>query len=111
MYSKNLIAGTLQPIILKLLAQHKRMYGYEITQKVKELTRGKIEITEGALYPALHKLEAEGILRTEKEYVGKRIRKYYTLTKSGNASVKERVSEFSDFMATVRILLNAKATT
>ena len=38
------------------------MYGYEITQKVKELTKNKIQITEGALYPLLHKLEAEGIV-------------------------------------------------
>jgi PadR family transcriptional regulator, regulatory protein PadR len=110
MYSKDLIKGTLQTIILKLLEQNKRMYGYEITQRVKELTKGKIEITEGALYPTLHKLEAAGILRTEKKFIGKRVRKYYTLTKAGTSVVTEKVNELADFLSTIRILLNSKAT-
>ena len=55
MYSKNLIKGTLQTIVLKQLEENGRMYGYEITQKVKEISDHKIEITEGALYPTLHK--------------------------------------------------------
>ena len=108
MYSKELIKGTLQPIILKLLEENGRMYGYEITQHVKEISEGKIEITEGALYPTLHKLESEGILVTEKEFIGKRLRKYYTLTKAGKASVRLRVAELSDFMGTLHVLLNPK---
>ncbi|WP_417602382.1 PadR family transcriptional regulator [Owenweeksia hongkongensis] len=109
MYSKNLIKGTLQPILLKLLEENGRMYGYEITQKVKELTDGKIEVTEGALYPTLHKLEAEGVLTTEKEYIGKRVRKYYTLTTSGNFVVTQKVNELNDFMSTIGLILNSKA--
>lgn len=108
MYSKQLIKGTLQPIILKLLADNGRMYGYEITQRVKELTHGKIEITEGALYPTLHRLEADGVLTTEKEFIGKRVRKYYTLTKSGNSLVIEKVNEFNDFLSTMQLILNPK---
>ncbi len=110
MYSNNLIKGTLQPIILKLL-ESGRMYGYEITQKVKELSDGKIEITEGALYPALHKLEADGILKTEKEYIGKRVRKYYSLSDDGAAVATAKVTEFSDFMQTVSSILSPKAKT
>lgn len=109
MYSKNLIKGTLQPILLKLLEENGRMYGYEITQKVKELTQGKIEITEGALYPTLHKLEADGVLKTEKEYIGKRVRKYYTLTSTGHSLVTKKVDELTDFMSTVGLILNSKA--
>ena len=70
MYSKDLIKGTLKPIILNLLEKYGRMYGYEITQRVKELSGGQIEITEGALYPMLQKLEADGILSTEQEFIG-----------------------------------------
>jgi PadR family transcriptional regulator, regulatory protein PadR len=105
MYSKELLKGTLQPIILNLLKENKRMYGYEMTQRVKELTNGKIEITEGALYPTLHKLESEGVLRVEEEYIGKRVRKYYMLTKTGTLVVKEKVKELNDFLATINILL------
>jgi len=102
MYSKEIIKGTLKPIILKLLQENKRMYGYEITQSVKELTANKIQITEGALYPLLHKLEAEGVVFTEKENIGKRIRKYYALTPSGVEKTKELVEEFIDFMSTMK---------
>lgn len=108
MYSKDLIKGTLKPIILKLLQEQGRMYGYEITQKVKDITNGKIEITEGALYPTLHKLEAEGIVTTEKEYIGKRVRKYYTLTSSGNSTVTQKVGELTDFLSTMRMIFNPK---
>jgi PadR family transcriptional regulator PadR len=110
MYSKNLLTGTLQPIILKLLEQHDRMYGYEITQKVKELSKGKIEITEGALYPALHKLEADGILKTEREFIGKRVRKYYYLSNSGIGLASSRIAELKDFMQTLNAILSPKTT-
>lgn len=108
MYSKELIKGTLKPIILKLLKENGRMYGYEITQKVKLLSDGRIEITEGALYPLLHKLEKEKIVSVKKEMIGKRVRKYYSLTKSGKAVMVEKVNELSDFMNTVGGILTAK---
>ncbi len=108
MYSKELIKGTLQTIILQLLADNGRMYGYEITQWVKGQTDEKIQITEGALYPTLHKLEAEGYVVTEKVSIGKRIRKYYVLTKDGKEQAESRVNEFSDFLQTMQSLLNLK---
>ena len=92
-----------------MLTENKRMYGYEITQKVKELTANKIQITEGALYPTLHALEADGILITETEFIGKRVRKYYSLSKEGKAKSKEKVNEFADFMNTMKFLLDIKS--
>lgn len=108
MYSKELTKGTLLPIILKLLGNAEKMYGYEITQKVKDLTRGKIDISEGALYPILHKLEADGILETEKVFIGKRVRKYYRVTREGNKAVEEVTKELNDFIATLSIIFNEK---
>lgn len=107
MYSKEIIKGTLKPIILKLLNDNGRMYGYEITSRVKALTGDKIQITEGALYPLLHKLEAEKIVTTEKEYIGKRVRKYYALTPEGQNVAENTVVEFLDFMVTIKALLNS----
>ena len=92
------LKGNLQMIILKLLADHGKMYGYEITAKVRELSGGEIVLTEGALYPSLHKLEAEGYLKTETIPLGKRIRKYYMLTETGKSTVKGRINEFLDFI-------------
>jgi DNA-binding PadR family transcriptional regulator len=108
MYSKELVKGTLKTIILKLLSDSDKMYGYEITQKVKELTGGKIQLTEGALYPTLHAMEAQGILTTDVVNVGNRIRKYYTVTSAGKKIARDKVSEFSDFMDTMIFLLDLK---
>lgn len=108
MYSKELLKGTLQTIILKLLQENGRMYGYEMTQRVKEQTGGKIQLTEGALYPSLHKLEAEGLLTTDTVTVGKRIRKYYALTPKGSIQTTSKLEEFANFMSTMKFLLNPK---
>ena len=110
-YSSELIKGTLKTIVLKLLSDNKKMYGYEITQRVKELTGDKIQITEGALYPTLHALEEDGLVTTETEYIGKRVRKYYKLSTTGKAKTKEKVSELADFMDTMRFLLDIKIKT
>ena len=108
MYSKELLKGTLKTIILKLLSDSEKMYGYEITQKVKELTSGKIQLTEGALYPTLHAMEAQGILTTDVVNVGNRIRKYYSVTSEGKIVANDKVNEFSDFMDTMIFLLDLK---
>jgi len=110
MYNKELTKGTLQPIILKLISERDRMYGYEITQEVKTLTLGKIDISEGALYPILHKLEARGILETDKVYIGKRVRKYYKVTKEGKKAVEEITKELSNFIETLNIIFKPKPT-
>lgn len=109
MHSPELLKGTLQTIVLKVLKDHGKMYGYEITQRVKELSEGRILLTEGALYPTLHKLEAEGLLKTEVVNIGKRIRKYYLLTAPGKVLAKDRVAEFMDFINTMNAVLQVKA--
>ena len=110
-FSSELIKGTLKTIVLKLLADNDRMYGYEITQRVKELTLDKIQITEGALYPTLHALESDGLVTTEAEYMGKRVRKYYKLSPSGKTKAQEKISELADFMDTMQFLLDIKIKT
>jgi PadR family transcriptional regulator PadR len=107
-YSSELLKGTLKTIVLKLLASNKKMYGYEITQKVKEATQDKIQITEGALYPTLHALEADGLVTTEVEYIGRRVRKYYSLSPEGRVTAKEKVKELAAFMQTMALLLDIK---
>lgn len=107
-YSTELLKGTLKTIVLKLLSDNKKMYGYEITQRVKELTLDKIQITEGALYPTLHALEADGLVTTEVEYIGKRVRKYYSLSPAGKSKAREKVKEMASFIETMVSLLDIK---
>ena len=108
MSNKKLYRGSLSTIILKLLGDNGRMYGYEITQKVKALTAGELQITEGALYPALHKLEGDGHLKVEFERVNNRMRKYYSLTEDGTKEVASKLSEMEQFIQTMQQLMRPK---
>ncbi len=84
------------------------MYGYEIMQKVKEISKGEMTITEGALYPALHKLEADGHLSVSFQKEKNRLRKYYSLTPDGKAQSKKQVEELSNFFKNMITLLDLK---
>lgn len=108
MKNSQLYKGSLNTIIMKLLEENGKMYGYEITQKVKAITLGELNITEGALYPALHKLEAEGILDVEMEKVDNRMRKYYKLTEKGTTETVNRLSELEDFIRNMQSLVSPK---
>jgi PadR family transcriptional regulator, regulatory protein PadR len=105
MNSKELIKGTLRVITLKLLAENKRMYGYEITQRVKELSNGEIELTFGALYPTLHKLEAEGLLTTKTVIIDSRARKYYSLTSQGSKMATSELTGYLNFANAMKLVL------
>lgn len=107
MYSKELLKGTLSAIILKLLSEQERMYGYEIYTKVKDLSDGKIILKDGSLYPALQKMHQDGLLSFKEEEVGGRVRKYYYITKAGKKEKTVFVEELRDFMNTMnRIVFN-----
>lgn len=108
MSNSKLYKGSLTTIILKLLSQNDKMYGYEITQKVKGLTNGELQITEGALYPALHKLEAEGVLEVEVMRVDNRLRKYYKLTEKGEEEAVNRLEELAAYIKNMQVLFNPK---
>ncbi len=106
MIASDLIKGSLKTIVLKLLKENGRMYGYEITRKVEDLTTGKIKLTYGALYPVLHKLEKEGVLVTESENFNNRIRIYYSLTEEGHSVVAERLKEMKEFIESLQKIVD-----
>ena len=110
MNTTELLKGTLGTIILRLLSEKGRMYGYEITQLVKEMSDEKVLVKEGSLYPALHKLEAEGLVVAEEVYLGKRVRKYYTLTQPGKSAAQASVDELLDFLQTIHNLITVQPT-
>jgi len=108
MYSKELLKGTISAIILKLLDENEKMYGYQIAQKVKEMSDNKILIKEGSLYPALHKLKNDGLVTIETVNIGKRIRRYYRLTSMGAMVKQEKVTEIEDFISTINKIFSYK---
>jgi len=111
MFSRELLKGTLTVIILKLLSEKEKMYGYEMSLRVKELTEGKITLKDGSLYPALQKLTNDGLLSFKEENVGGRIRKYYFLTKSGQKEKSASLKELKEFFTTINKIVFPKTTT
>ena len=108
MGNTSLFKGSLTTVVLKLLKEQGQMYGYEITQKVRAATNGKFQITEGALYPTLHKLEAEGILEVEVVKVDNRLRKYYRLTEKGTTETAKKISELQEYLEALQGIVQLK---
>ncbi len=87
MLSKELVAASTVPLVLSVLTDGES-YGYELIQKVRELSGGGIEWTEGMLYPVLHWMEKEKLIEsTWKEGDSGRKRKYYRLLKDGKKAL------------------------
>lgn len=108
MSTQPIIKGSLIAIILKLLDENGRMYGYEMTRAVEQKTKGQMAITEAALYPALHKLEADGVVQTEVEKKDGRLRKYYSLTTKGKKETKSEIDALQQAIQNLQLLLAPK---
>ncbi len=86
--SKTLVAATAKPMILSLLSRGES-YGYKILQDVLKLSGGTLAWSEALLYPVLHKLEKDGLIRSRwGSSEEKRMRKYYSLTESGRLELE-----------------------
>ena len=89
MIPKELVAASTVPLVLSVLTEGEN-YGYALIQRVRELSGGKIEWTEGMLYPVLHWMEKEDLIESEwREADTGRKRKYYWLRKEGRKALKE----------------------
>ena len=87
MVSKELIAASTRPLVLSVLAKGES-YGYAIIQRVRELSGGELQWSEGMLYPVLHRLEREKlILSSWKTSDNGRRRKYYRLSAKGTRAI------------------------
>lgn len=105
----SLLKGTLSTLVLKLLADNGQMYGYEVIQRIKDSSDGQMKITEGALYPSLHKLEQNGYLETERRSVSGRVRKYYSLSAKGQRAATDKILELKEFLASVQSIIQPKS--
>ena len=99
---KDLIAASSTPIVLAILAEGDS-YGYAIIQRVRELSGGRIEWTDGMLYPVLHRLERLGNVeaRWETAETGRK-RKYYRITEGGKAQLAAEREQWQAVDATLR---------
>jgi DNA-binding PadR family transcriptional regulator len=100
--NKDLIAASSTPIVLAILAEEDS-YGYAILQRVRELSDGRMEWTDGMLYPVLHRLERLGYVEARWEVAesGRR-RKYYQITPQGRVQLAEERRQWQAVDATLR---------
>lgn len=92
--AEGLKRGTIELTLLSLLSQ-KDMYGYEICQQLKDLSRGMYVVTEGSLYPVLYRLIERGYITDRSELVGKRrTRVYYHIEQAGVDYLNEIKQEY-----------------
>ena len=84
----DLVQGTLDLLILKILALEP-MHGWAISQRLRQVSRGALQVSDGSLYPALHKLEQEGWVQAEwrTSELGRRA-KFYQLTRPGRKQLE-----------------------
>lgn len=108
MISSELLKGSLKTIILKTLKEEGPMHGYLLTQKVEQITGGKIKLSYGALYPVLHQLTKENALVTETEIHNNRTRIYYALTPEGHTLVEQKIQELMEFIESLQLIINSK---
>jgi DNA-binding PadR family transcriptional regulator len=100
--NKDLVAASSTPIVLAILAE-RDSYGYAILKRVQELSEGRLEWTDGMLYPVLHRLERQGLVEARWEVAenGRR-RKYYGITPRGREQLAEERRQWLAVDATLR---------
>lgn len=108
MISKSLVAASSKPLILSILSWGEN-YGYEIIQKVGELSGGVLEWSDGMLYPVLYKLEKDGLVQSRWELgEGTRPRKYYSITQKGRQELAQEKSQWINVNEVLQTVWNMK---
>ena len=106
----DLLQGTLDMLILKSLVAGPK-HGYGVAGWIKSTTSGALQIEEGSLYPALHRMQKHGWLDSEWGVSeSNRKAKFYSLTKSGRSQLKQEVRAWEHLVQAIGLVINSKMT-
>lgn len=104
--AKNDLQGSLDLLVLKTVAQRGRLHGYGIVQHIQRASEELLQVEEGSLYPALHRMEQSGWIRSEWALTEtNRKAKYYQLTPAGRKQLDEAEASFEQLVKGVRAIL------
>jgi DNA-binding PadR family transcriptional regulator len=108
MIPRELVAASAEPLILSLLSRGES-YGYEIIQQVKVLSGGRMQWTDGMLYPVLHRLEDRGLVKSRwgRSETGRK-RKYYSLRQDGKKTLRRQREQWLTVHAALNKLWEKK---
>ncbi len=104
-FQRDLVRGSLDLMVLSVLAGGKK-YGYLIQKQVREASASRVDLAAGTLYPLLHRLEDEGLVRSSWDERTGRQRKWYELTAAGRRRLSVQAQEWTDYAACIRQLLS-----
>lgn len=103
---RSLVSGSTTMLLLKLLSE-KDMYGYEMIETLREKSQNVFELKAGTLYPLLHGMEDKNYLTVYEKEIGGKVRKYYSITKTGRKVLEEKKEEWKIYSSAVVNVLNA----
>ncbi len=103
----DLVQGTLDLLILKTLALE-RLHGWAIAQRIRQMSGDVLQVGQSALYPALHKLERQGWIKSQWDisHTNRRA-KYYALTRSGRKAVAQEAANWERLSAAISTIVRA----
>lgn len=104
--SRELLRGSLDLMILSVLAEGP-MYGYSIQKRLADASANAVQLQAGTMYPLLHRLEADKLIRSKWERSTGRPRKWYELTAAGNRRLHQQASEWHSYVDCLKQLLPA----
>jgi transcriptional regulator len=104
----DLVQGTLDMLILKILALEP-LNGWAISQRLKQMSSDVLEVSDGSLYPALHKLEQQGWITAEwKPSANNRRAKFYSLTRIGRKALDKEAAQWHRLSAAISGIVKLK---
>ena len=104
----DLVQGTLNLLVLKMVALEP-MNGFAISQRLKQVSNEVLQVTDGSLYPALHKLEQEGLIRAEwRQSENNRRARYYSLTRLGRRRLAQEREAWDRLSAAISMVIRLR---
>jgi PadR family transcriptional regulator, regulatory protein PadR len=101
----DLVQGTLDLIILRVLA-NEPMHGWAIGQRIKQMSNDVLQVGQGSLYPALHKLEHHGWIKAKwGDSDNNRRAKYYTLTREGRRALADETAQWERLSSAISLIV------
>ena len=103
----DLLQGTLDLLILKTLALEPN-HGWGIAHRIQQVSREVLQVGQGSLYPALHRLEKKGLIASEwRESENNRRAKYYELTRAGRRQLEREISEWRRLVGAIGLVIES----
>lgn len=108
-YVPDLVRGNIECLLLFLIKENHETYGYELMREIEKRSEGYFRLKEGTVYPALHRLENDGLVSGEwRELPGGQLRRYYTITQQGEQALREKMGAWEGFTAAVGLVFRPR---